>query len=54
MRPKRIVITSNYQPGTIFEDAELTEAIRRRFKVYHVYEDMWEYEEGTGTGRPTK
>lgn len=54
MRPERIVITSNYQPGSLFEDAEMIEAIRRRFKVYHVFEDRWEYEPSTGTGRPTK
>lgn len=32
IRPKRIVITSNYTPEEIFEDQVTCEAIRRRFK----------------------
>ena len=35
MRPKRIIITSNYEPEEIFEDKMTIEAIRRRFKFEH-------------------
>lgn len=36
IRPKRIVITSNYAPESVFDyDEVLLEAIRRRFKVVH-------------------
>ena len=33
IRPKKIIITSNYMPDEIFKDKVLVEAIRRRFKV---------------------
>lgn len=37
IRPKRIIVTSNYSIGEIFgEDLALTEAIKRRFKVFDV------------------
>lgn len=33
IRPKHIIVTSNYAPEAIFEDSELLEAIKRRFKI---------------------
>ncbi len=35
IRPKRLVITSNYTPEDIFEDEMTQEAIRRRFNFIH-------------------
>ena len=33
IRPKKIIITSNYMPDEIFKDKTLVTAIRRRFVV---------------------
>jgi len=33
IRPKRIIVTSNYSPAELFEDKVTLEAIERRFKV---------------------
>ena len=34
IRPKRIIITSNYNIEDCFENPQDVEAIKRRFKVY--------------------
>lgn len=36
IRPKKIVVTSNYQISDIFDDPAMIEAIKRRFKIIHV------------------
>jgi len=36
IRPKNVVITSNYQIGEIFDDPALIEALKRRYKVIHM------------------
>lgn len=36
IRPDAIVVTSNYRPEDIFDDAELIRALRRRFQVLHL------------------
>lgn len=36
LRPKRIIVTSNYSIEDVFTDNELQEAIKRRFKVRHI------------------
>lgn len=33
IRPKRIIVTSNYHPSDIFEDDVTVQAIERRFKI---------------------
>ena len=33
IRPKKIIVTSNYLPEDIFDDQTLVDAIRRRFKI---------------------
>lgn len=35
LRPKRIVVTSNYHPRDIFEDPLVLAAIERRFDIIH-------------------
>lgn len=41
MRPKRIIVTSNYPPNEVFtEDEMLRGAIERRFKVVHMHEEV--------------
>jgi len=36
IRPKKVVVTSNYSPSAIFLRDEDLDAIRRRFKVDHM------------------
>ena len=39
LRPKRIIVTSNYHPSDIWtDDPTLLEAITRRFKIIHMHE----------------
>ena len=33
IRPRRVVVTSNYHPSSLFEDQETIAAIERRFKI---------------------
>lgn len=37
IRPSKVLITSNYPPEEIFQDAALCAAIRRRYKVTHMH-----------------
>ena len=39
IRPKRIIITSNYSPHACFPETELQGAILRRFKIEHMGAD---------------
>ncbi len=45
LRPKSIIVTSNYHPADIFEDQSMREAIERRFHIVTDKElHMWIYE----------
>lgn len=35
IRPKQIIVTSQYHPADIFKDLKTLEAIMRRFKIVH-------------------
>lgn len=41
IRPRRIVVTSNYIPEEIWEDKGMLEPIMRRFKVIVALKDKW-------------
>lgn len=43
IRPKRVVVTSQYPPEGIFKDGETVAALRRRFNVHH-FADLMESE----------
>lgn len=38
LRPKSIIVTSNYHPNEIFEDISMAEAVVRRFNIVSVEE----------------
>ena len=38
LRPKRIIVTSNYHPNEIFEDQSMKEAVLRRFNLIEPHE----------------
>jgi len=43
IRPARIVITSNYAPEELWEDKQMVDAIKRRFKVVIFYDNRVQY-----------
>ena len=41
IRPRRIIVTSNYSPEEIFEDQMTIDAIKRRFKMEYMPKAEW-------------
>jgi len=55
IRPKKIVVTSNYPIQEIFnDDEELQKALLRRFKVTHFHEKEWWKKQSKDTSPPMK
>lgn len=40
IRPKRIIVTSNYSPEEIFDEPLVVQAVQRRFKIIHFMGDF--------------